>query len=268
MAKKLACEELECKIQDLTDEITKFKKMEAAHRDSEERCREIIENAHDIILSILPDGSLAYANRAWFEKLGYPEADVRSVNFFDTVHPDSLAQCRDLFSRILEGKGGTHIPISFVAKDGEQIFVEGNLSPRMLEGSVAAIHGIFRDVTESLKADEALRENEKKLLRYSKHLEQIIASLNVAKEVQQSLLPRHSPSEKGFDIAGRSLYCDETGGDYYDYIKLPHVGFDAYGIAVGDVSGHGVSSALQMASVRAYLRSRATQGGGGRRNHH
>ena len=58
-----------------------------------------------------------------------------------------------------------------------------------------------------------------------------------------------------------SLYCDETGGDYYDYIKLPHIGFDAYGITVGDVSGHGVSSALQMASVRAYLRSRATQGG-------
>jgi len=83
----------------------------------------------------------------------------------------------------------------------------------------------------------------------------------VAQEVQQSLLPQHSPSEKRLDIAGSSLYCDETGGDYYDYIELPHIGSDAYGIAVGDVSGHGISSALQMASVRAYLRGRATQGG-------
>jgi len=249
------------KIIEYTLETTKFKRMEAAQKESEERYREIIENAHDIIQSILPDGSLAYVNRAWFEILGYTETDLSSINFFDTVHPDSLMHCRELFSRVLEGKSGTHIPITFLAKDSKRIFVEGNISPRLLEGKVVATHGIFRDVTESKKADETLRENEKKLDRYSKHLEQIVASLNVAQEVQQSLLPQHSPSEKRLDIAGTSLYCDETGGDYYDYIELPHIGSDAYGIAVGDVSGHGISSALQMASVRAYLRGRATQGG-------
>jgi serine phosphatase RsbU (regulator of sigma subunit) len=97
--------------------------------------------------------------------------------------------------------------------------------------------------------------------RYSRHLEQIIAALNVAQQVQQSLLPQCPPKEKRFDIAGGSLYCDETGGDYYDYIKLPCLGADVYAIAIGDVSGHGISSALLMAGVRAYLRSRATQAG-------
>jgi len=57
----------------------------------------------------------------------------------------------------------------------------------------------------------------KKVAKYSKHLEQIIAALNVAQEVQQSLLPQSPPKEKRLDIAGSSLYCDETGGDYYDY---------------------------------------------------
>jgi sigma-B regulation protein RsbU (phosphoserine phosphatase) len=66
-----------------------------------------------------------------------------------------------------------------------------------------------------------------------------------------------------FDISGGSNYCDETGGDYYDYIELPHLGSDVYAIAVGDVSGHGISSALLMASIRAYLRSRVTQAGSG-----
>ena len=56
-------------------------------------------------------------------------------------------------------------------------------------------------------------------------------------------------------MAGRSLYCDETGGDYYDYIELPN---RSLGVVVGDVSGHGVSAALLMASVRGYLRARAT----------
>jgi serine phosphatase RsbU (regulator of sigma subunit) len=101
----------------------------------------------------------------------------------------------------------------------------------------------------------------KKVAKYSKHLEQIIAALNVAQEVQQSLLPQHPPKEKRFDMAGSSLYCDETGGDYYDYIELPHMGSDTYAIVVGDVSGHGISSALLMAGVRAYLRGRVTQAG-------
>ena len=91
---------------------------------------------------------------------------------------------------------------------------------------------------------------------YSSWLEGIIAALNVAQEVQQSLLPSHPPQLEGLDIAGRSLYCDETGGDYFDYIELEDQGRIA--VALGDVSGHGISSALLMSGTRAYLRARAT----------
>jgi sigma-B regulation protein RsbU (phosphoserine phosphatase) len=108
---------------------------------------------------------------------------------------------------------------------------------------------------------DKLRVAVRKKAKYSKHLEKIIAALNVAQEVQQSLLPQHPPKEMRFDISGGSQYCDETGGDYYDYIELPRLGSDVYAIAVGDVSGHGISSALLMASVRAYLRSRVMQSG-------
>ncbi len=75
-------------------------------------------------------------------------------------------------------------------------------------------------------------------------------SLDMAKEVQQSLLPKATPRVKGLDIAGRSIYCEETGGDYFDYL---HAG-DPLHIVVGDVSGHGISAALLMSSVRASLR--------------
>ena len=97
--------------------------------------------------------------------------------------------------------------------------------------------------------------------QYSKHLEQIIAALNVAQEVQQSLLPRHPPKQESVDITGTSLYCDETGGDYFDFIPLPQIGLGIWALVVGDVSGHGISSALLMAGVRAYLRSRVIQPG-------
>jgi sigma-B regulation protein RsbU (phosphoserine phosphatase) len=86
-------------------------------------------------------------------------------------------------------------------------------------------------------------------------------ALDVAMEVQQNLLPQKTPKIEGLDIAGRSIYCDETGGDLYDFLEVCCRSSDQIGIAVGDVSGHGISAALLMASVRAFLRSRVTQPG-------
>ena len=87
-------------------------------------------------------------------------------------------------------------------------------------------------------------------------------SLSLAREVQQGLLPKKAPVVPNLDIAGKSIYCDETGGDYFDYIFLNH-GEDARLAAViADVSGHGVSAALLMTSVRALLRARAMNSGG------
>ena len=80
--------------------------------------------------------------------------------------------------------------------------------------------------------------------------------LNLAMEVQQSLLPQRPPRIGGFDIAGKSIYCEETGGDYYDFIEFPELGQGHMGVAVGDVAGHGIAPALLMTTVRAFLRSR------------
>jgi sigma-B regulation protein RsbU (phosphoserine phosphatase) len=83
-------------------------------------------------------------------------------------------------------------------------------------------------------------------------------ALGLAQEVQQSLLPEDDPTLQGFDIAGSSVYCDETGGDYYDFIAIDQ---DRLAVVVGDVSGHGVSSALLMATARALIMLRASMPG-------
>jgi sigma-B regulation protein RsbU (phosphoserine phosphatase) len=83
-------------------------------------------------------------------------------------------------------------------------------------------------------------------------------SLRLATEVQQNLLPESDPSVPGFDISGISLYCDETGGDYYDFLTIRENAPGQAGIVVGDVSGHGIQSALLMASARASLRQRVS----------
>jgi serine phosphatase RsbU (regulator of sigma subunit) len=86
-------------------------------------------------------------------------------------------------------------------------------------------------------------------------------SLDVAMDVQQRLLPRRPPTVPGLDVAGHSTYCDETGGDYYDFLVVDRAAPDTLLIALGDVMGHGVAAALVMAGVRAVLRDRASAAG-------
>ena len=76
--------------------------------------------------------------------------------------------------------------------------------------------------------------------------------LHVAKEIQQGMLPRKTVERPKIEIYGFNRPCDETGGDYYDYIQMPE---RRMGVVVGDVSGHGIGAALFMATARALLRA-------------
>ena len=93
------------------------------------------------------------------------------------------------------------------------------------------------------------------------HLE-ITRALSMAMEVQQNLMPADPPPLDNYDIAGHSKYCNETGGDYYDFWILPQRTPKTLALAVGDVADHGIQSALLMASARAFLRQRSTLPGG------
>ena len=78
-------------------------------------------------------------------------------------------------------------------------------------------------------------------------------SLALAREIQQQLLPAEPPQLAGFEIHGVSLYSDETGGDYFDFVPLYTEHGRRIGVVVADVSGHGIGPALLMATTRALL---------------
>ncbi len=86
-------------------------------------------------------------------------------------------------------------------------------------------------------------------------------SLEVAMEVQQNLLPDKPPELPGLDIFGMTLFSDETGGDYFDYLCIDKENQSKLCLVVGDVVGHGNPSALLMATARGFLRLRVTMPG-------
>jgi len=97
------------------------------------------------------------------------------------------------------------------------------------------------------QVDAALREAEMK-----RQVERLEHDLEIARSIQQSLLPTSTPSIDGFEIAGWNLPADQTGGDYYDWQVLPD---GRLLIALGDVTGHGIGPALLAAVCRAYARA-------------
>lgn len=81
--------------------------------------------------------------------------------------------------------------------------------------------------------------------------------LDAARQIQRSLLPQKMPSIPGYSIAVRSQTCYEVGGDYVDIIELPEGGLI---LAVADVAGKGLASAIMATSFRAAFRAMAITG--------
>jgi serine phosphatase RsbU (regulator of sigma subunit) len=100
------------------------------------------------------------------------------------------------------------------------------------------------------QVEAALREAETK-----RQVERLQHDLEIARSIQQSLLPTSAPSIEGFEIAGWNLPADQTGGDYYDWQVRPD---GRLLVALGDVAGHGIGPALLAAACRAYVRASFT----------
>jgi len=103
-----------------------------------------------------------------------------------------------------------------------------------------------------------VRAREQAMAALDEEHQRVRQALSLAMEVQQNLLPKSNPQIDGLDIAGNSVYCDETGGDYYDFLEVGTPGEGKIGVVVGDVSDHGIPSALLMATARALIRQRCS----------
>ena len=146
-----------------------------------------------------------------------------------------------------------------------RMFSTGIIDPvSRMEAAMARVEK--GDLTATVTVDSndelgTLAENFNQMTDGLKDRYRLRQSLDLAKEVQQNLLPRGNPQFTGLDIAGTSIYCDETGGDYFDFFSSTAPEEKKYNIVIADVSEHGIPSALLMASNRAFLRQRSALSG-------
>jgi PAS domain S-box-containing protein len=125
--------------------------------DSEERYRDLFENANDLIQIVNPDARFSYVNRAWLNALGLTQGELDKLTLWDIIHPDSLTYCKDAFQRVLKGETIKNVEAVFITRDGRNITVEGNVNGWRKDGKIIATRGIFRDISERKRMEEALQ---------------------------------------------------------------------------------------------------------------
>jgi len=141
------------------------KQAEAALQESEERYRDLFENASDLIQSVDPNGRFLYVNRAWQEAMGYSLSELERQTVFELVHPIEKIKFAKAFRRLLEGGTIDPMKTAFVTKSGSQVFLEGSMNCKRVGDRPVAVRAIFHDITQRLKAEKALALQQKQAER-------------------------------------------------------------------------------------------------------
>ncbi len=142
-------------------DVTETKRAEEALTESEQRFRSLIENSSDGIALMSPDGTFIYAGPSTQRLIGYTEAELVGRNGFEFVHPDDLEVASLLLAGIA-GQAGAAAGGEFRVRhvDGSWRWIDVITTNLIDEPGVGAIVVNYRDVTERMKAEQALRESE------------------------------------------------------------------------------------------------------------
>ncbi len=141
----------------IAHDLTKRKLAEEKLKESEEKFRDFFEHAHDLIQIVDENGKFLYVNKRWKELLGYTDEEVEHLTLIDILKPESYESCMKKFEEAKRGTVLENVEAVFVTKSGDEIIVEGNISPQIKNGKFISTRAIFRDISIHKKIEETLR---------------------------------------------------------------------------------------------------------------
>ena len=194
-----------------------------------------------------------YSNELTKEKVGYLYLQVKKDYVSSQVAKRRIKDLQVAFLVLLAGLAGTTILVYFVMNPFRKLATwvkdlgSGEVKDEIDFDSgdeVGEIAQAFSEITDKF------RKSQKNLADQ----ERIQKEMQLAQDIQQTLLPSEVPDIEGYQIASYYEAAKEVGGDYYDFVQVDK---DTLGIVVADVSGKGVPGSLVMTMIRTALRTEA-----------
>jgi phosphoserine phosphatase RsbU/P len=210
--------------------------------DELERFRSLLDQSNDCIFLIkIPSLTCADVNESACRQMGCTREDFLTLPFGNFVPEDTLARIRELAAvGVAEGKDRDTITTELYKCSGEGIPVEITIRLVTFNKELYGV-AVARDITERKRTEKALLENFR-----------MLRDMELARQIQLSLLPTTPPELPGILLAGCCVPATHVGGDYYDFYKHENGVVD---LIVADVSGHSFGAALMTAEARSVLRT-------------
>ena len=192
----------------------------------------VLDSVADGLIGVDESGRITFANRAAALMLRQPTEAVTGKPLLTSFSGSGFGTA---FQEVLSQRCGARQGKDRVALSAlETLPIEYSIAALGDSGQATRIVVTFRDLTERMARERVEHE------------------MLAAHAVQKSLYPPSAPSCPGWDVAGAAFPASMACGDYYDFLRLSE---DRMALVIGDVSGHGLGSAVTMVETRAYLRS-------------
>jgi PAS domain S-box-containing protein len=151
-------------VAELEERIAERKRVEAALRESEERYRELFENARDAMYVHDLDGTYISVNHAAEELSGYSREEIVGHSFTEFIATEHIKQVRNNFCGKIATRGQTSYEVDVIAKDGRRVPVEVSSRAIYENGVIVGVQGTARDITERKQAQDALQMFSRQLI--------------------------------------------------------------------------------------------------------
>ncbi|HYE29878.1 MAG TPA: PAS domain S-box protein [Methylomirabilota bacterium] len=244
------------------EDITERRQSEQRLRDSEALYHSLVETLPQNIFRKNLQAQFTFANTNFCRILGRKLEDILGKTDFDFFPPELAAKYQQDDHKIIETGKSLEIIEEHKTSGGESLYVDVVKTPLFdAQGNIIGLQGIFWDITEKKRAEEALKAANLEIARSREELRarnnDMQEDLKMAREIQQAILPQQYPcfpllnsSDSALQFCHRYMPAGLVGGDFFNIRALSD---SRAAIFIGDVMGHGVRSALVTAILRALV---------------